>query len=136
MSFLSKTSDSHYKLNTIVVFLLSIFFVWFFFYCKHDFRLSKVNVFNVDPYDGVGSIGTQVSFLAAMLSIMRLVLSCVTKVLPDSQIILILRGNIVALFSIGVTMITHTIALIRFIESWINYSSGIVLAALYFSFCC
>jgi hypothetical protein len=92
MSFLSKTSDSHYKLNTIVVFLLSIFFVWFFFYCKHDFRLSKVNVFNVDPYDGVGSI--------------------------------------------GVTMITHIIALIRFIESWINYSSGIVLAALYFSFCC
>src|ERR1035437_7049083 len=89
MSFLSKTSDSHYKLNTIVVFLLSIVFVWFFFYCKHDFRLSKVNVFNVDPYDGVGSIGTQVSFLAAMLSIMRLVLSCVTKVLPDSQIILI-----------------------------------------------
>jgi hypothetical protein len=61
----------NYKLNTISVFFLSVFFTWFFFYCKHNLQLSEVNVFNVDPYDAVGSAAIQISVVAAAFSMLR-----------------------------------------------------------------
>jgi len=60
------------KLNTIVVFFWSVVFIWFFFFCKHKLQLSKVNVFNVDPYDTLGSAAIQISFVAAAFSTLRL----------------------------------------------------------------
>lgn len=122
------------KFNAIAVFLWSIVFTWFFFHCKHDLQLSKVNVFNVDPYDAVGSIAVQISLLASLFSMLRLSLILITKVSPDFQFLMILRGNIVALISIIVTMITDLIALIRFSESWIKNPSGLILLVLVVSF--
>lgn len=122
------------KFNTIAVFLWSIVFTWFFFHCKHDLQLSKVNVFNVDPYDAVGSIAIQISLLASLFSMMRLSLLLFTRVLPDFQIVMILHGNTVALISIIVTMISDIIALVRFSESWTKNPSGFILLILVISF--
>lgn len=72
------------KFNTVAVFLWSLVFTWFFFHCKHDLQLSKVNVFNVDPYDAVGSIAVQISLLASLFSMMRLSLLSFT-ILPSSD---------------------------------------------------
>jgi hypothetical protein len=122
------------KFNTIAVFLWSIVFTWFFFHCKHDLQLSKVNVFNVDPYDAVGSIAIQISLLASLFSMIRLSLPSFTRVLPDFQVVMILRGNTVALISIIITMISNIIALIRFSESWTKNPSGFILLILVISF--
>lgn len=120
----------NYKSNTIVVFLFSIIFIWFFFFTKHSYSLSKVNVFGDDPYDAVGSIGIQVSFFAASLSMIRVFMSYFYETLPISQIVMILRGNIVSLLSIGVTIITDLIALFRFLENWRNDTMGLVILGL------
>jgi hypothetical protein len=63
---------NYIKLNTIVVFFWSVVFIWFFFFCKYNLQLSKVNVFNVDPYDAVGSAAIQISFVAAAFSMLHL----------------------------------------------------------------
>jgi hypothetical protein len=47
---------------------------------------------------------------------------------------MILRGNLVALLSIGITMISNIISLVRFHETWINTSVGIFLAFMVVSF--
>jgi hypothetical protein len=54
------------KFNTVVVFLFTIVFIWFFFLSKHHPALSEFNVFNVDPFDAVGSIAIQVSFFSSL----------------------------------------------------------------------
>jgi hypothetical protein len=125
---------SKYGLNTMFTFLLSIIFIWFFFFCKHNGLLSKVNVFDNDPYDAVGSIGIQVSFLAAILSLIRIVGSFINGTLKNSQKILILRNNLISILSIEITMISNLISIFRFKDKWINNSTGIILVFFVISF--
>jgi hypothetical protein len=122
------------KINTVSVFLFSVVFIWFFFYCKHNSLLSEVNVFNFDPYDAVGSIAIQISFVAAFFSTLRIFAVTNIEVKPSYHLIMILRGNLVSLLSILVTMISDIIALVRFRKIWINSSSGIFLSAMVISF--
>ena len=123
-----------YRINTIVVFSLSLFFCWFFFFCKHYNLFSNVITFNDDPYDAVGSIGVQVSIFASSFSLFRVFISYVKGIMHDNQIILILSGNLVALISIEVTMISNLISLVRYMDKWIKDSMGITLSILVFSF--
>ncbi len=120
----------NYKCDTIITFLLSIAFVWLFFYWKHNPQLLKVNVFNVDPFDAVGSIAIQLSVVASGFSILRLFLFFTDDGIHFSNLILILRGNVLSLFSIIITMISNLIAMIRFSPAWMNSSSGILLAGM------
>jgi hypothetical protein len=122
------------KLNTFSVFLFSIVFIRLFFYFKHDPHLSEVNVFNVDPYDAFGSIAVQITFVAAFFSILRLSIANHTDIQQDYRLIMILRGNMVSLLSILVTMIADIIALVRYLGLWINSSSGIILLVMIISF--
>jgi hypothetical protein len=122
------------KINTVSVFLFSVVFIWFFFYCKHNSLLSEVNVFNFDPYDAVGSIAIQISFVAGFFSTLRIFAVTNIEVKPSYHLIMILRGNLVSLLSILVTMISDIIALVRFRKIWINSSSGIFLSAMVISF--
>ena len=122
------------KFNTLFVFFLSVVFIWLFFFCKHDPRLSEVNVFNVDPYDAVGSIAVQISFVAAFFSTLRIFAVTNIEIQPSYHLIMILRGNLVSLLSILVNMISDIIALVRFRKIWINSSSGIFLSAMVISF--
>jgi hypothetical protein len=120
----------NYKFDTIITFLLSIAFVCVFFYWKHNPQMSKVNVFNVDPFDAVGSIAIQVSMFASGFSVLRFFLYVTEEGIQFSHVILILRGNVLSQFSIIITMISDLIALIRFIPVWINSSSGVLLVCM------
>jgi len=122
------------KFNTLSVFIFSVVFIWFFFYCKHDPLLSEVNVFNADPYDAFGSIAVQISFVAAFFSILRLIIANLTDIQQDYHLLIILRGNLVSLLSILVTMIADIIAMVRYMRIWTNSSSGIILFAIVISF--
>jgi hypothetical protein len=118
----------------MITFLLSVVFVWLFFYWKHDRQLSPVNVFNVDPYDAVGSIAIQISLIASCFSVLRLFLHYTGEGTRYSNEILILRGNLLSQFSIIITMISNLIALTRFNMGWINSSPGVLLASMVISF--
>jgi hypothetical protein len=122
------------KINTVSVFLFSVVFIWLFFFCKHNPPLSEVNVFNVDPYDAVGSIAIQISFAAAFFSTLRIFAVTNIEVQPSYHLMMILRGNLVSLLSILVTMISEITALVRFRKIWINSSSGILLSSIIISF--
>lgn len=118
---------TNYKLNTIIVFLFSVAFTCFFFFSKHYYLFSKVNVFSADPYDGVGSIGIQVSFFAALLSIARILMIYFTGTISNTNLVMVIRGNLVSLLSIAVTLISDNIAMFRFLKEWTDNPAGYVL---------
>src|SRR5512141_816551 len=93
-----------FKTISFVVFLLTIFFVTFFDNSKNIPLLAVVNPFAEDPYDAVGSFGIQLAFFAALLSLIRAFRPYATKEFPSNQPLLILRGEIVALLAISVTL--------------------------------
>jgi hypothetical protein len=119
-----------FKTLSFVILLLTIFFFAFFDNSKHIPVLALVNPFADDPYDAVGSFGIQLSFLAALLSLIRAFRPYTVKEIPPSQQLLILRGETVALLSIFVTLIADIIAMIRYPLMWMNSPAGWILAGL------
>lgn len=113
----------------LVLALASLFFV-FFDQSKHVPALAEVNVFNVDPYDAVGSFGIQMAMFTALVSALRGFRSYATHETLDQQKILILRSEITTILSMVVTLATDAIALIRFPSIWIRSHAGQVLAAI------
>ena len=118
------------KTLAFVVFVLVIFFLAFFDNSKHIPFLAAVNPFADDPYDAVGSFGTQLSFFAAFLSLIRALRSYVTKEIPSHQQLLILRGETVALVSIVVTFTADMVAMLRYISMWKKSPAGWILAGI------
>lgn len=119
-----------FRTLSFAVFVLVIFFWAFFDNSKHIPFLAAVNPFADDPYDAVGSFGIQLSFFAALLSLIRAFRPYATKEIPSPQLLLILRGEAVALLSILVTLTADTIAMLRYSSMWKNSSAGWMLAGL------
>src|SRR6266849_4361493 len=59
------------KVNACLTFVLAVMFYLFFQISKHQPALSQVNAFAEDPYDAVGSFGTQFAVFTALLSLVR-----------------------------------------------------------------
>lgn len=126
-----KIERSRYlKTISFAVFIFTIFFLAFFDNSKRIPSLTLVNPFADDPYDAVGSFGVQLSFFAALLSLVRAFRPYTTKEIPPHQELLILRGEAVALLSILVTLAADLVALLRYPTMWMNSFAGRVLAAL------
>lgn len=118
------------KSISFAVFVFTIFFLAFFDTSKQIPALALVNPFAEDPYDAVGSFGVQLSFFAALLSLIRAFRPYATKEIPHQQELLILRGEAVALLSILVTLTADLVALLRYRTMWRNSFAGWILAAL------
>jgi hypothetical protein len=119
-----------FKTISFVIFLLTIFFLAFFDNSKNIPLLAVVNPFAEDPYDAVGSFGIQLSFFAALLSLIRAFRPYATKEIPSDQLSLILRGETVALLSIMVTLTADIVAMLRYLSMWMNSPGGRILAGL------
>jgi hypothetical protein len=119
-----------FKTISFVIFLLTIFFLAFFDNSKNIPLLAVVNPFAEDPYDAVGSFGIQLAFFAALLSLIRAFRPYLTKEIPSTQLLLILRGEIVALVSIIVTLTADIVAMVRYPSMWMNSSGGLILGGL------
>jgi len=119
-----------FKTISFVIFLLTIFFLAFFDNSKNIPLLAVVNPFAEDPYDAVGSFGIQLSFFAALLSLIRAFRPYTTKEIPSDQLLLILRGETVALLSIIVTLTADIVAMIRYLSMWMNSPGGRILIGL------
>jgi hypothetical protein len=115
------------RFATLAVCLLTALFLVFFNVSKHYPALVKVNVFIEDPYDAVGSFGIQLAVLSALVSFVR-ILRPYPKGIASDNLMLILHGSAVSLFSIAVTLAADTIALFRYLPEWPISSAGWLLA--------
>jgi len=117
------------KFATVMICLLTLVFWIFFDASKHDPTLMKANVFVQDPYDAVGSFGIQLAMLSALISFVR-ILRPYPQGITLNHLLLILRGNAVALLSIAVTLTADMIAMVRYLSEWTSSSTGWILALL------
>lgn len=119
-----------FKLNACFVFLLAILFLFFFEFSKHDPILSKVNAFDEDPYDGVGSMGIQVAVLVATLSLLRSFWRHSASEVSESRKTLLVRTQMIAVLTVGITLAADIIAMLRHPSMWVGTAGGNLLAAL------
>jgi hypothetical protein len=70
------------------------------------------------------------SLLAALLSLIRVFRSYATKEIPSNQLLLILRGDAIALLSMIVTLAADIVAMLRYPSMWMNSSDGRILVGL------
>jgi hypothetical protein len=115
------------RLLALVSVVLAVLFWIFFDACKHNPALAAAGVFLEDPYDAVGSFGIQLAGLAAMLALLRAFRPYSDE---EDRLAMVLRGSVVCLSAILVTLVADGIALLRFFPHWTTAPSGWILAAL------
>ena len=111
------------KIITFTTCLLAILFLIFFNISKHDPTLSKMDAFLEDPFDAVGSFGIQLAAMAAFISFVR-AFRPYPQGMRTENLLIILRGNMVSLLAILVTMAADCIALFRYQSKWTQTSTG------------
>ena len=124
--------DSYFKpikIITLMTCLQTILFVLFFDFSKHNAALAPLNPFLEDPFDAVGSFAVQLSAVAALLALLRIVRPYPRGV-TLKNVALILNCNLTALLAILITVIADSTALVRFLPKWIDHSAGWLLASL------
>jgi hypothetical protein len=118
------------KITTLVVFGLSILFVFFFQYCKHAAELGDTNPFAEDPYDAVGSFGIQLALLAGLLMLVRVFRPYPQGGAVPTQALLALRAGTVTLLSVAATLAADLIGLARTIVTDGIFPAAGLLAGL------
>jgi hypothetical protein len=118
------------KLVSLSVFLLAILFFIFFDRSKHIPLLAVVNPYAVDPYDAVGSFGIQLALFTALLSLVRVFRPYTGDETIASQELLVLRGEIMTILSIAVTIGADIVSMIRYLPMWTPSPAGRTLAAM------
>jgi hypothetical protein len=95
--------------TALVAFAAVVFYLFFQINKNGPFR--ELNPFGVDPYDAVGSFAIQVALLVGLLTYARAL-----RILADpaqaAKMRLVLRGNLLVLFAILVTLLADGIAVI------------------------
>ncbi len=118
------------KLVSLSVFLLAILFYIFFDRSKHVPSLAEVNPYAVDPYDAVGSFGNQFALFTGLLSLVRVFRPYTGDETIANQELLVLRGEIMTVFSIAVTIGADIVSMLRYLPIWTPSPAGRTLAAM------
>ncbi len=100
----------------------------FFFAAKHQHWLARFVPFAEDPYDAVGSFSFQLALAAAAASLLRALRRYGGAGIPPAQAALVLRGSIVALLAVFITMQADALALLRHQRGWARSPLGAALA--------
>src|SRR5450631_4197283 len=93
-----------WKVNACITFVVAMVFYLFFQISKHHPALSQVNAFANDPYDAVGTVGTQFAAFTALLSLIRAFRPYQSDKAIGSQQQLLERGAYMTCFSVAVTL--------------------------------
>ena len=118
------------KVHACLTFVLAMVFYLFFQMSKHHPALSQVNAFANDPYDAVGTAGTQFAAFTALLSLVRAFRPYQSKKALDNQQLLLVRGAYLTCLSVAVTLVADMVAMIRYPSLWIGFPAGQLLALL------
>ncbi len=118
------------RLISLASFALSLFFLVFFFLCKHNPALAAVSPFAEDPYDAVGSFGVQLSMAAALLSLVPALRPYAKEGDLAGRSLRIVRSCAVSVAAVTVTLTADIVAMTRFPKKWFGSVSGSMLAVL------
>jgi len=94
---------THLQRAALLTFAASLIF-WAFFQISRSPNFVAVNPFAEDPVDATGSIAVQVAFAVSVLTLARAAQVSRAPIASTYKGRLILRGNSVALLTIGVTL--------------------------------
>ena len=106
------------RLAAVFGLLLTALFILLFDRAKHDPVLSSINPSAEDPYDAVGSFGTQLGIAAAALAALRAFRTDLKTESFPNRVTYIIRALAVSQLAIVVTMIADLAALVRFAPPW------------------
>lgn len=118
------------KRNAVVVCGLAGLFQWSFMFAKHDPGLRGVIPFSGDPYDTVGSFGTVVGILLAVLALARAFRPGRGAPPSTAQRVHLLRSQAAVAFAVLATLATDAVALARHPAMWIDAKSRDALIGL------
>jgi hypothetical protein len=119
-----------YKVFACLTLVLAVVFYLFWQICKQQPALAQVATFTDDPYDAVGSFGTQFAIFAALLSMIRAFRPYQPDSVGDGQQVLLVRGAYFTGLSVAVTLGADIVAMLRYPSVWIGLPAGYILAAL------
>ena len=119
-----------YKVNACLTLVLAVVFYLFWQICKQQPDLARVATFAEDPYDAVGSFGTQFAIFLALLSMIRAFRPYQAGKAGDGQQLLLARGAYLTCLSVAVTLGADIVAMLRYPSVWIGLPAGYILAAL------
>jgi hypothetical protein len=111
------------KRNAVIVFGLAIFFWWSFMFAKHDPRLRSIIPFGDDPYDAVGSFGTIVGVLIALLSLVRAFRPYRKQPPNNAQRRYLVRSQEAVAIAVLLTLLADTVAMARHPSLWVAAAS-------------
>ena len=118
------------KRNALIVFGLAILFWCSFMFAKHDPRLRSIIPFGDDPYDAVGSFGTIVGMLIALLSLVRAFRPYRTQPPNNAQRVYLVRSQQAVILAVLLTLLADTIAMARHPSLWASAVSSRKLIVL------
>jgi hypothetical protein len=116
--------------NACLTLVLAVVFYLFWQICKQQPALAQVATFTEDPYDAVGSFGTQFAIFLALLSMIRAFRPYQPGKAGDGQQLLLARGAYLTCLSVAVTLGADIVAMLRYPSVWIGFPAGYMLAAL------
>ena len=118
------------KVSALLTLGLAILFYLFFEICKQSPALSSVNPFAEDPYDAVGSFGSQLAPFISLLAVLRAFRPYQSEKTRDRQQVLFARAAYFSCLSVAVTLVADIIAMIRHPSLWLGVQAGDLLAVL------
>jgi hypothetical protein len=118
------------KVNACLTVVLAALFYLFWQITKHQPALSQVNAFAEDPYDAVGSFGTQLAVFTALLSLVRAFRPYQLNKVLDGQKVHLVRAEYITCLSVAVTLVTDIVAMIRYPSVWMSFTAGQILAVM------
>ncbi len=118
------------KFDTLCTLALAAVFFVFFDVTKHNTSLAAVNPFGEDPYDAIGSFGTQAAAFAALLALVRAFLLWRARLPRAESAFWLLRAQMAAALLVLVTMAGNAVGLARHTSLWLGTEAGTRLVAL------
>ena len=118
------------KVSALLTLGLAILLYLFFEICKQSPALASVNPFAEDPYDAVGSFGSQLAPFISLLAVLRAFRPYQSEKTRDRQQVLFARATYFSCLSVALTLVADIIAMIRHPSLWLGVPAGDLLAAL------
>lgn len=127
---MDKRLTHQFRAFSLGILVLAVLFFVFFDRAKHVPMLEAVNPFNVDPYDAVGSFGVLLGLFTALLTLLRAFRPYAGGGISASGIGSILRGAVVVISSVAVTLVADSIAVLRHVPETLGSPGGRTLIGL------
>jgi uncharacterized membrane protein YidH (DUF202 family) len=119
-----------YKLNALAALALAVAFALFFLYTKHDPALAAILPFAEDPYDSLGRFCTVVSFLLAVLALVRAFRPYEAGQSTAVHRVFLARTEAAVALGVLATLAGDLIAMARHASVWFGKPSWVELAGL------